>query len=275
MATLESVFVKEFKRNIHATQISKNIYEVPLPPETKQWGVSGTILYAVKGITDELYSGLNRTLVKKIPSDMKVAKRKVSIVTRDFVRDDKGNYIYEDVKIPTGSMAIVSEKNLNLPYKYKATEGFGYIDYVIKGGKKEYIYYIPKVYLYQTHQTALAISVKSMKNYIGMGYVSWKFGTIFLHIIPYKPNSNYVGSKILKTSVGLNYNREVKSIVDFWILNKVIPDIHLCDTDEHGNLAIKETVTGYIDYAPMEEISLGDKEIYGSSEQVGEDGDDY
>ena len=268
MATLESIFIKEFKRNMRASQVTKNIYDVPLPKESKNWEVSGSELYAVKGISASagLYKGLNKTLVKKLPKNVVASKRKVDLVTRDFVRDANNRFVYEDVKIPTGSMVVISKTNLNLPYKYQVDEGgFGYIDYVTNGVTREYMYYIPKKYLYQTHQTALALSVKNMKNYMGMGYLSWKFGTIFLHIIPYKPNQSYVGSKILKTSLGLNYNKEVKGIVDYWIANSIIPNISLCDTDEQGNLVVKETIRGYEEYNSMEELSVGDKEIYGES----------
>lgn len=275
MATLESIFIKEFKRNTRASQIVKNIYEVPLPEESKSWEVSGSELYAIKGIKAGLYTGLNQTLVKRLPRNVVASRRKVDLVTRDFVRDSNNRYVYEDVKVPTGSMVIISKTNLELPFKYKVDEeGFGYIDFVSDGVTREYMYYIPKKYLYQTHQTALALSVKNMKNFMGMGYVSWKFGMIFLHVIPYKPNQNYVGSKILKTSLSLNYDKEVKSIVDYWISTNVIPNISLCNTDEVGNLAIKETMTGYNDFSPLEELSLGDKEIYGENieeEEVRED----
>lgn len=265
MATLESVFIKEFKRNTRASQITKNIFDVPLPPESKNWNVSNAELCAVKGISENIYKGLNGALVKKLPKGVVASKRKTDLVTKDFVRDSNNRFVYEDVKVPAGSIVVLSKKNLNLPYNYKADDGFGYIDYVSDGVSKEYMYIIPKIYLYQVHQTALALSVKNMKNFAGMGYVSWKYGTIFLHIIPYKPRQSYVGSKILKTSVSLNYNSEVKSIVDYWIANNVIPNIALCETEIEGNLVVKETMTGYDDYQFLEELSLGDKEIYGES----------
>lgn len=274
MANLERVFIKEFKRSIRSARINKNIYNVPLPEEIKNWGISGGEVYAIKGISSEgagLFANLSKTLVKKLPKGMVASRRKTDLVTRNFVKDSNGRFIYEDVKIPQGSIVVLSDVNLNLPYKYKPNEeGFGYIDFVMNGLSKEFLYYVPKKYLYQTNQTALALSVKNMKNFFGMGYVSWKFGTIYLHIIPYKPNQQYVGTKILKTSHKVNYEKEVKTIVDYWIANDVIPNIALCNTIDEGNLVLKPTSKGFDSYEPLEELSLGEKEIYGSSESTEE-----
>lgn len=275
MASLEKVFIKEFKRNIRSARVNKNIYNVPLPKEVENWNVSGGDIYAIKGISSEgagLYSNLNKTLVKKLPKGMVASKRKIDLVTRNFVKDSNGRFIYEDVKIPQGSIVVLSRVNLNLPYKYKVEEdGFGYIDFVLNGSTKEFLYYVPKKYLYHTYQTALALSVKNMKNFFGMGYLSWRFGTIYLHIIPYKPNQQYVGTKILKTSHKINYEKEVKTIVDYWINNDIIPNISLCNTLEEGNLVMKETSRGFDSYEPIDELSLDEKEIYGSADDSTED----
>lgn len=267
MASLESIFIKEFKRSTRLGGLSKNIFEIPLPDEAKNWKVSGGEVFAIKGIDGEnagLFAGLNKTLVKKLPKNVSAERRKVDLVTRDFVRDCNNRYIYEEVKIPTDSIVVISSVNLNLTYKYSCNEpGFGYIDFVTNGKEREYLYYIPKKYVYKTNQTALALSVKNMKNFTGMGYQTWNNGVIYLHVIPYSPNKNYVGSKILKTSHGLNYSSEVKSIVSFWESIGLIPQIGLSNTTEYGNLVLKETQRGYEEYTSVDEFSLGDKVVFG------------
>lgn len=275
MASLEQVFIKEFKRNIRSMSISKNIYEVPLPKALDEWGISNSEIYAIKGIVSSesgYFSGLNNSLVAKPATGVAIKKRKVDLVNRNFARDKDGRFIYEDVKIPKDSVVVISDKNLNLPYGYKcAEEGFGYIDFVMNGLTKEFLYYVPKKYLYLTHQTALALSVKNMKNFCGKGYVTWKYGTIYLHVIPYRHTRSYVGTKILKTGHTLNYEKEVKEIVDYWIANDIIPNISLCNTIAEGNLVLKDTIRGYDDFEPIEEFSLKHIEIYGSSEYSSED----
>ena len=269
MSTLEKVFIKEFKRNIRSRGVTKNIYNIPLPFDVKLWKVSGSEVFMIKGVSDEaggLYCSLNNTLASKVPQGFISARRKIDMVSKSFVKDDNGRYIYEDVKIPTGSIVVISKVQLNLPFGYKANEdGFGYIDFITNGVDREYLYYIPKKYVYLTHQTALALSVKNMKNYSGSGYVTWDSGVIYLHVIPYKPNAKYVGTKILKTGHTLNYSEEVKCIVDFWIKNNIVPDIVLCNTETEGNLVLKPTSVGYDTYNNVEDASLGDTDIYGDS----------
>ena len=262
MASLESVFIKEFNRGIRMSGAVKDIYKVPLPEECKSWKVSGCELYGVNGLGESsgLFRALNGTLVKKIPRNADAKKRKVDLVTRDFVRGNDGRFVYEDVKVPSGSMVVISDKSLNLPYNYKCEDpGFGYIDFITVGGNREFLYYIPKKNMFKVNQTALALSVKNMKNYSGMGYLSWKFGTIYLHIIPYAPTRSYVGSKILKTGYSLNFTEEVRKIVDFWEENRVIPRIQLCETSFNGNLVLRETQRGYEVYNPVDELSVGDR----------------
>lgn len=269
MATLESVFIKEFNRSMASSIKSKNIYQIELPEESKTWRVSGCEMYAVRGITPEaggLYTGLNKTVVSKLPKGMVASRRKVDLVTRDFKRDANGRYIYEEVKVPKGSMVVLSRVNLNLKFGYKSNEdGFEYIDFVSNKDGREYMYIVPKKYIYKLNQTALALSVKNMKNFSGMGYKTWDSGVIFLHVIPYNHNVRYVGTKILKTGTTLNYKKEVEAIISYWVKNNIIPDIKLCNTEEKGNLILKETSAGYYEYEQYEELSLGEKEIYGSS----------
>lgn len=268
MGSLEEVFIREFKQSIRMSKKDKNIYSLPLPEGSEAWEVSGSVVYAVKGITSDtggLYTKLNKSFGKRIPKNVVPSKRKVDLVTRNFMKDSSGKFIYEDVKIPTNSIVIVSKENLELPFNYKAPfEGFGYIDFIGFGADKEYLYYIPKSCVYETNQTALALSVKNMKNFSGKGYLTWDYGTVYLHIVPYKPNTNYVGTKILKTGLNLNYSKEIKSIIDYWIAEGVIPNIALCETISEGNLVMKPTNVGYYDYTPVSELSVGEKEVYGS-----------
>lgn len=259
---LESLFIKEFKDCISKNYKVRDIFKVPLPEESNSWYKSNGELLAIKGIKDEVYSQLNGTLVKRIPRGSKLYKRKVDLVNRAFKVDESGNFIKEEVRVPSGSLAVLSDRNLSVPYKYKPSEeGFTYIDFIQIKGKRYYIYTVPKVYLYETNQTALVLSVKNMKNYSGKGYYFWNFGLLYLHIIPYKHTSKYVGSKVLKTGLKLNYSDEIKSLLGFWMSNNLIPNIFLCETSE-GNLATHSTVTGYDLYNPIEELSIFEKGVY-------------
>ena len=164
MSNLESEFKKELKKEL-GVYGAKDIYKIPLPDSASKWFVSGTNMYYIQDIEDKYYSKLNNTYVQGLPRGMVAKKRIIDRVNRCYKKDSDGKYLYEDVKIPIGCVVIVSEVDLGLPFKYKV-ENYGYIDYVIRGGKKKYLYYISKKNLYKAHQTALALSVKNMKNYV-------------------------------------------------------------------------------------------------------------
>ena len=135
--SLEEVFVKEFKKSTGLVGI-KDIYNIPLP-KGLNWNVCDTDIYAVKGIEGS-FSGLNKTLVKKLPSGMQAKRRKIDKATRNFMRDPNGGYVYEDYKVPTGSQVVLSNKNLGLSYKeyLNPKEGYGYVDF--KGTKENATY---------------------------------------------------------------------------------------------------------------------------------------
>lgn len=247
---------------------NKNIHEVPLPPECELWKPTlGKVEFAVKGIKHKSYMGLNKTLVQKLPNGFQAKRRKIDKSTRGFQKDSNDKYVYEDYKIPSGSMIVLSEKDLNLSYNdyIEQKDGYGYVDFTIKQGKKIFMYVLPKEVLYAVNQTALVLSLKSsMSCYNGYGYTTWDKGAVYLYVIPYKPNRKYEASKVLKAGHILDYSKEIKMISDYWTNVHYIPDIPLSALESGDNLCLKPvTISSDIDYNPIEMIPISTKEIYG------------
>lgn len=267
MQSLESIFVREFREAIQDIGY-KDVYRVPLPESSSRWDVSGTDVYAIKGIEKEEFMLLNGKAVRRLPRGVVAKKRVIDKANRSFKRDAEGKFVLTDVSIPSGSMVVISSVKLELGFKWwsKCMDGYGYVDTVISKGKREYLYIVPKYVLYRINQTALVLSVKNMKNYAGMGYTTWRNGKIFLHIVPYKPNAQYTGSKILKTGYGINYSNEITEIVDYWQSIGYIPQIQLCSLSDGSNLCLTNTVVGYESYSPVEYMPISDSEVYGSEE---------
>lgn len=266
--TLEDLFIREFRSAVSNVGY-KDIYKVPIPQICDSWSVSGTELYAVKGIQGSNYAFLNKTIVKRLPRDAVAKRRVIDKATRSYAIED-GKFKYEDYQVPTGSIVVLSTVNIGLSYKeYRrpTKDGYGYIDFVQRGNVVEYMYVLPKKVLYKVNQTALALSVKNMKNYSGSGYMTWDMGMIFLHVIPYKPNSKYEGTRILKTGYWTDYSSDIKNITDYWQQIGVIPNIALCSISDGTNLAVKGTIVGYDSYVPVESLALSDKEVYGSNSE--------
>lgn len=268
--TLEDLFIREFRSAVSNVGY-KDIYKVPLPPSSDNWKVSGTDLYAVKGIEGSNYSFLNKTIVKRLPKDSVAKRRVIDKATRSYAIGEDGKFKYEDYQVPSGSVVVLSTVNIGLSYKeYKRPikDGYGYIDFVQRGNIVEYMYVLPKKVLYKVNQTALALSVKNMKNFSGSGYMTWNMGMIFLHVIPYKPNSKYEGTRILKTGYWTNFDADIRTITDYWQQMGVIPNLALCNISDGTNIATKGTIVGYESYVPVESLALSDKDVYGSDDET-------
>lgn len=264
MRTLEELFVREFKDSVKVVG-NKDIYSLPLPKECESWSVSGTDEFMIKGVEDDCFSKLNNTIVKRVPKGYVAKRRVIDKAKRSYKTNDDGSFVYEDYQVPAGSLAVISNKNIELPYKryIKPTGGFGYIDYIDYQGTICYVYTIPKEYLYKINQTALAISVKNMKNYSSIGFLTWDSGVIYIHVIPYSSTSKYTGTRILRTGRSTDYNKEVHLISDFWQSIGIIPNIELSNLQSGENLSIKSTVVGFEEYSPLEPNPISHSNILG------------
>lgn len=245
---------------------SRSIYDIPLPEECDGWFVSGTNEYAVRDITIEEFKPLNETIVMQVPKHKAVQRRKIDKVTRKYATDGS-NYIFEEYKVPTGSMAIVSNINLNLSfdwYKTDSKDGYGYVDYFVMKGKRFYIYVLPKDILYKANQTALVVSKKSsMKCFSGIGYKTWRYGMLYLYVIPYNPSTTYAESIVLKTSLSTCYNLERDVLVNHWQKLNIIPNLALCKLSDNSSLVEVQVGNTYSEYNAIDLLPLNKKEILG------------
>lgn len=214
----------------------------------------------------EEFKPLNETIVMQVPRNKAIQRRKIDKVTRKYATD--GNtYVYEDYKVPTGSIAIISNINLDLPFDWFKTDskdGYGYVDYFMSNNRRLYIYVLPKEVLYKANQTALVISKKSsMKCYSGIGYKTWKYGMLYLYIIPYNPSTTYAESIVLKTSLSTNYAKERDILVKHWQDLNIIPNLALCKLSDDTSLAESPMGNTYAEYNALELLPLSKKEILG------------
>lgn len=243
--------------------------KIPLPQQSVGWNVDSTHLYRVKGIDsslDEFYSLLNESTVKPLPKGTVAKRRVVDKVTRGFKKNSDDSFIYEDYPVPTGSMVVVSNICINLPYSryMKDKEGFGYVDFVQTPIGRGYLYVLPKEYLYRVHQTALVISTKkNLLNLESKGFVLWSGGKFYVHIIPYKPGATYIATRILKTGVGLGtFKKEFAELLNFWIVNKVMVNPADCVLDSGENPALIYCDRQVHEYMEVDLVPLNGATIY-------------
>lgn len=236
------------------------------------WERSKNAKVLVKGIprmgVPGLFSDLNSTIVDILPKGKKVLKRKVDLVTRSFMRDKNQGYVYDNYTVPSGSVVVATKFNLHLRWNTKYSDGFSFIDFEDTREGRYMYYIIPKKYLYRVNQTALVVSVKNMKSYSGMGYRSYRNGVVFLHIIPYTPSREYIGSRVLKTKMGLDYSKEIEAIVGFWESVGFIPRVGYCFLEDGNNLVLKKTNSDLVSYKAVEMLSLEEEGLYNKNTEV-------
>ena len=237
-----------------------------MPQSVLTWDNSTKELLKVNGVDCQYYENLNDTLVKRLPRNTVAKQRIIDKATKGYKKDENGCFIYNDYKVPSGSVVVISSKQLKIPWNeyVKPSEGYGYIDFIESDEGRKYMYMIPKTKLYKVNMTALVISyAPHMRCYEGRGYQTWRNGVVFMRIVPYKATSKFSQTKILRTWYGTNYAKECKELMQYWSENNFVVNSSVCELSDGTNLALTECETIEECYIPFELIPISDKEIYG------------
>ena len=230
--TNEELFFKEFNAMVLALRAYNgpvNIYNIPLPDINFHRELH-EIAY-IQGIETEYYKKLNESKAL-IWKEGKLKRRKFDYLGK-YMTDSEGNVITEEVTLPQDCIAVVSEIQIGVPYKFKTDEPFAYVDMVKRDDKIYYVYIIPKKYCYKVNQTALVINTNKMRIYYqGIGLVLKNGTVIYLYVIPYKPTQKERGYRILCSHTDVDYSNEFVAIRDFWLQNNYMFNPALCNLYE-------------------------------------------
>lgn len=277
MKTLEEIFENELKES--TIPMNEDIFSVPLPNGYSPENVFHEEVFAIKDIpNDSPFSGLNRSLVFALPKGTVAKRRVIDKVNRSYKKDKNGKFIYEDYKIPSNSMVVISKRNLQLSYKVYVNppEGYGYVDFVIEKGVKQFIYVVPKKVVYRCHPTALVLtnagmskySGSKLKAYNGVKYKSWKTGNIGLLVIPYNAKKQYTNTVVLKTAFTTNYQEDIDTIRSYWEKIGFIPYVACCYRQNGTNMVAEEVPSSLYEYSFVDLLPISTKEIYGSDGEI-------
>lgn len=212
MATLDDIFKREFNQCRASLTSTNTIFDLNLQPKA----LPKDDFYNVRGIEVDYYSKLNTSNVMLVPRGVKLEKR-MQGSDGGLRRKKDGSYFTIEVKVPKGSVAVVSNIAIGLPNRFSA-EGYDYVDFIeLKNPKGEvvgrrYTYILPRSVLYKVNFNALALSSRKMKSYQGVSIKSWNLGVLHLCIIPYKPKRTYANTVILVAKPSLDFSKEVEQL---------------------------------------------------------------
>lgn len=271
MASLDEVFYKEFRSMLQerkALSGAINLYDIQLPPDfEKRNQVSKHHKVIIRNVQEDYYKLLNESEVM-LWSKPKLESRKFAS-DGSFLRDSKGNYIKKEVTLPNNCAAVISDKRIGVPLKFKSKEGFQYVDYIERtvGDKKvyRYIYIIPKKYCFKLNQVALVISFTKLKKfYCGFEMALQNGNVLYMYIINHRVTSVEQSFRTLCTKTDFSsFSEEISELNRYWmqlgmLFNRV--DTELTDSVKgRTNVAYMEfdaTLDEYVRFDP--EKSLAD-----------------
>ena len=274
MPSLEEIFYKEFNQMLSQRKAQcgvVNLYDLALPDDVASGKIDTHEKVLIKGIDDEYYSKLNNT--EAILLSRPNLKRRKFDYKGEFIKKDD-NFVYEEVDVHTGCVAIISKEKLGVPLKYKPNDDFTYVDMISKATEsgevdRRYIYILPKKYCYKLNQVALVISLNKMRVYYnGISMALQNGNVIYLYTIPYKPSKSERSYRCIGTKTSLDFSQELNSIRDFWLKNNILFDYQSCELYEgvkgRSNVAYEEfpqVLESYIRYNPDKSLADVKEEV--------------
>lgn len=274
MSELEEIFAKEFKAmcqqrkamtgaiNLHAISVPEGL-SCPVDP-----AVSKMSKVRIKGVQEEYFSQLNDTDVY-LWVRPRLMRRTFDCDGR-FIRDSKTNkYITKDVTLPQNCCAIVTEKSIKVPLKFKSREDFEYVDYATSGNKRYMIYIVPKRYCYKVNELCMVMSFTRLRSvYSAMELKLMSGHTLYVSVIPYNPRKAHEQNyRVLSVQTSRDFSKQWKALKTYWVANGVLFPEGIC--------ALSEPIKDVMNVAYRElDPTLEDYQIYDYSKSLADTGND-
>lgn len=223
MKTNDTIFAREFRAMMNGRRSLSQGYklaDLPIPPiDTMTKGAPKGRLALIKGVKEMFFERLNGKEVQLV-GRTSLQKRQV-LSDGTFRRDSNGAYVYDQVPVPHGSVAVLSNLSIGLRRvvdgrEHKPTVGFKYVDFVETPNGRRYIYIIPKNYVYRLELCALVLTPNRRRIYYKGCKLALQNGHyVYLYVIPYTYRDN-ADVRILGVKSTFDFDREVSTILKYW-----------------------------------------------------------
>lgn len=258
MKTADQVFAKEFKDMMNGRRSmsgSFNLVDIPIPNMSSLLTNLGKgEVCLVKGLSEDFFDKLNNSEVQILTSQILMKRQVLSDGT--FRVDSNGNYVFTQVPLKQGFVAIHSKKSIGLKRKvvingiekeHKLAEGFRYIDYFELKGERRYIYTIPKENVYPLNLCALIITPNKHRHfYKGCKLALQNGNYLYIYVIPFKNGRETRGYRVIGTKASPYFDIEVNKLLSHWMQLGIIFDLNMTALENQvggeNNLGIMDLV---------------------------------
>jgi hypothetical protein len=188
----------------------------------------------LRGISDEYYGKLNKTEAVLVGKTQ--LKRHKFNAKGEYLKDQTGKDIFEDVPVPHDCVAVVSEVKLGVPLKYKSEKNFDFVTVTKFNNKAGFVYIIPKKYCVHLNKVALILSANRLRSYYyGLEIMLQNGHTLYLHVVPFRGNNQDKGQRVLCVKSVNNFSAELKTLIEWWVTKRVIYPMKLTALAESVN----------------------------------------
>lgn len=232
MQTYDRLFSKEFKdmmfgrKSISMNNPNFSFLNIPTPHiGSMRKEAPKTPLALVRNISEPYFDKLNNSEVQ-IVGKSTLYKRKVKSDGTFWV-DDNGKFVTDEIHVPSTSVGVLSDIPIGIrrfiyddngnKVEVKVSEGFKYVDYIEKGGKRKYIYIIPKEYVYKLSLCALILTPNRHRVFYKGCRLALQSGNyVYMYVIPFTARNVDRGYKILGVKSTFVFDEEVKLLLKYW-----------------------------------------------------------
>lgn len=173
----------------------------------------------VKGLSEKYFSELNNTHVYIYNAT--VLHKKLYNVNGEPLKS-KGKNITREIRVEKGFVAVLSTVSIHLPNivdgkRYKASEGFAYVDFLKVSGTTYFVYVIPKKNVYRLKLCAMVLTQNKHRIFYQGCRVACQNGKyLYLYVIPLKRYTVNSEFRLICVKAAVNFTQELKSLLDMW-----------------------------------------------------------
>lgn len=223
--TNDGIFRTEFLNMMNGRR-SMNVpillKDLPLPRvELPQLGQPRGHYVYIEGVEEKFFDSLNKTVATL--EGRKTLKKPIILSDGTVKRGQDGKPEYEDITVPNTHVALSSSKSIKLrryvevdgkKVEHLPSNGYKYVSFREKGGKRSYIYIVPKSCVYRLNVCALVLTSTPRRRFYEGYKIALQNGTyMYMYVLPFKYRQ-IEDILVLKIKPSISFIKEQETVLN-------------------------------------------------------------